>query len=97
MSHWDHENPERNPEPFSRSMNDPTNANNQVPSLWGDDMESALIERDRLLRSQLEAASSPRVAQRIRAGLVFVICAAALLGFLLVFLISYACCNAITQ
>jgi hypothetical protein len=71
-------------------MNDSINKDKQAASLWGDDMESALAAQDRALRSQMKAVYSPHVARRIRAGMVFVICAVALLGFLLVFfLISY--------
>jgi hypothetical protein len=55
-------------------------------------MESALIAQDRALSSRMKAASSPSAARRIRTRIVLVICAAALLGFLLVLLLnSYAC------
>ena len=50
----------------------------------GDDMEGALIAQDRVLRSRVKAASSPHAARRIRAGIVFVLCATALFGVLLV-------------
>jgi hypothetical protein len=69
------------------------NRNSQVPPPWGDDVESALIERDSVLRSRVKAVSSPHAAKRSRAGIVFVICATALLGFLLTLLLSYASCN----
>src|SRR5580658_267680 len=75
-------------------MNDSNNQDEHVPPPWGDDMESALVAQDRVLSSQLKAASFPHVARRVRAGMVFGICAAALLGFLLILLlVSYACCN----
>jgi hypothetical protein len=74
-------------------MNDSTNKDRQVQPLWGDDMESALSAQDRVLRSQLNAPSSPHAGRRVRAGVVFVIYAAALLGFLLILLlIPNACC-----
>jgi hypothetical protein len=72
-------------------MNDSTNKDRQVPPPWGDEMESAMIARDTYLRSRVKADSSPHAAKRSRAGIVFLICATALLGFLLtLLLISYA-------
>ena len=74
------------------AMND--SANRPVPSPWGDDMESALIAQDRVLRSRAKAASSPHVERRTRAGAVVAMCTAALLAFLLILLlVSHACCT----
>src|SRR5580658_7012620 len=76
------------------AMNDSINKHRHVPPPWGDDMESALIAQDRVLRSRVKAASSPHAARRIRAGIVFVICATALFGVLLtLFVIWYASRN----
>jgi hypothetical protein len=65
---------------------DSTKKNRQVPPLWGDDMESALIARDRALHSQARMALPP-LSRRITLRIVLVICATALLGFLLVLLL----------
>jgi hypothetical protein len=72
-------------------MKDPTNKDKPAPP-WGDDMESALIAQDKVLRSRVKAPSSPRAARRLPARIAFVICATALLGVLLtLLLISYSC------
>jgi hypothetical protein len=66
----------------------------KIPPPWGDDMESALITQDRVLRLRVNAASSPHAARTVRPGIVFVICATAPLSVLLtLLLISSASCN----